>query len=253
MTYTDQQLNAFLDNQLEDYDMQCIREALIEDERLSERLEGLVYVDSLVQSAYADIDSEPLSQGIINLLSEINAPKKAHFLVGFNEIVTLATGRSFRLTMALLLVVGAWTVSNNVKVKPSQIITSVLNSGPVDPEGPIHMTLENVPSTVGAKLDQYGHRVLTPILSFENNQGQYCREMTLHTASTSSRSVACRQNNKLWNIELSALQKSQVLDNEYATASSISPRAFENYINQIIKDEPFSAEQELKLLEMNWK
>lgn len=254
MTYTDEELNAFLDNQLEEHQMKSIRESLIEDHLLSERFENLVFVDSLVQSSYATIDSKPLPQGIVNILSEkIDLETANHSSGGLQNIFAIVSNRSFYATMGLLLAFGFWGLNIGSNVNQRQIVSPVLISGLVDPDSPLHATLEEVPSAVSTTIDQLGDQVLTPVLTFISDKGQYCREIILHTSAASSRSVACRQNNQQWNVELSSLQKNQVLENNYSTASSISPNAFEQYVNQMIEDEPFSPEYELELIKNSWQ
>jgi len=258
MNYTDQQLNAFLDNQLSEEDTAAFRNALIDDGLLSKRLESIAFADSIVQSSYSSIDSKPLPQDLVNLLADTtSASKLKNAALGMhaakrNTARKVLIRRSIYLAVLVVLVLGVLDFKNS-PISEYQANSSILQSGRIDPHNNLHEMLETAPSGIGAVLDSQSSSLVTPVLTFRNRTNQYCREFTLRADTSISRSVACRETNNEWNIKLSTLVDKQTLENEYTTASSTTTSTFERYVNQMIENEPFSAAEELDAINQHWK
>ena len=70
MKITDEMLSAFLDSELPEPQMQHIRELLLQDEQLAERLAALAEVDLLLRQQASLIDGTPVPQQLMALLDE---------------------------------------------------------------------------------------------------------------------------------------------------------------------------------------
>lgn len=70
MQLTDELLSGFLDASLSEAEMAFVREHLLHDEHLADRLASLAIVDTLVQQHAMQIDSVPLPEAITLLLQQ---------------------------------------------------------------------------------------------------------------------------------------------------------------------------------------
>lgn len=255
MNYTDEQLNAFLDNELSDKGMSELRFALQTDIDLAERLENISFVDALVNNQYSEIDKKPIPHSIVNLLSKNQSEppitaftSRVHSM--FDNFIPKMAFSTVATTVTVLFFV---VIGTQAFRADSPIIQSVeLLSGVIDKGSKLHIALELTPSARLTDLDQTGDTIFTPVLTFLNKDNQYCREFSIQFINSTSRSVACK-NNDQWDILYSSHDNSMTSNNDYLTASTATSKKFDRYIDQLITGDPFSSDVEIELIKNHWK
>lgn len=212
MNITDEMLSAFLDAQLSPAEMDTVRQQLADDEQLTERLADLAMVDSLVQQRYAQIDQRPMPEAILQLLDDADAPTPAE-TTGNAKVIPFPLWRRAQQQLqrhaaavaciALFAGYGASQLSG-----PAQSALASLDNDVVQ-------LLNSATSGQGYQL---ADQQLTPRLSFINQQGDFCRQYSLHSQAELSENIACRRNGQ-WRQHASLSLPNQVDAGLYQTAS----------------------------------
>ena len=255
MNYTDQQLSAFLDGELESGEASALRQLLAIDLDLSGRLEELATADSLIRLEYEKIDAKPLPQSLIDLLAEPSSTLERDSNVvrlKFASTTIEVNTRNIQRFAATFLfaAIGALFLMQN---KVSNV-DPLLASGPVPFDSELHQMLRDTPSATPYQRssDAGSDSQFNVVLSFKNHLGQYCREFQLQVDGVSERSAACLENDQ-WSVLIVAMEETGTDNGEYATASSVNQQAFESYMDSIVAQPPLSLEEELKAIKNGWK
>lgn len=183
MQLTDELLSGFLDASLSEAEMAFVREHLLDDEHLADRLASLAIVDTLVQQHAMQIDSVPLPEAITLLLEQAEP-----VLTQNDNVVSFPWWRR---------------VSQQLQQHAAAVACVALVAGygvaQFAPDGSggnglaLHITtaLDSVPS--GREVQMQG-QVLTPQLSFISNKGGFCRYYIVKTGTQQTENIACRTN-----------------------------------------------------------
>jgi negative regulator of sigma E activity len=244
MNITDEQLSAFLDAELSETEMEFIREQLIEDENLANRLAELAIVDELVVKAYSTIDAEALPQSITQLLSNDSLPKETErqetpaAILQNARIIEFPLWRKIRSNMTQYAAIAA-SVMLVIGFGMKHII-------PGDDWQNIAQVLETQTSGVEKIIDD---TYIKPRLTFINKNGNYCRQFDLHNTKSASANIACRQNNEWQLISSISLDKTQETAN-YKTATNNS--ALDELIDEMAVGEYFDAQAEADVINKHW-
>ncbi|WP_017443886.1 anti-sigma factor family protein [Gayadomonas joobiniege] len=199
MIFSEQDLSAFLDAELDEIQMQAIREALIEDEALAQRLADLAMVDEQIKQVYSSINNNKVPAEIEALLNIDQVPQSANVYQLSNWFRPASMAASVALVVGLL--VGIWLPQKNNLNSAWQAQVQVLDS-----------------SLSGeAVIDEQG-RTIQPLLSFVNADGNLCRQYQISEPDHSSQHLACRTEQG-WRKQLSQFGLAPQVAEEYATAS----------------------------------
>ncbi|NND83411.1 MAG: hypothetical protein HKN50_13365 [Gammaproteobacteria bacterium] len=251
MDFTDDKLSAFLDGELSKEEMTVIRELLLNDDHLSDRLERLAFADALIKKQYQTIDARPLPQAIIELLAEGKdaAPTVSNVSVlsRFRQQVAMPV----QIAAAITLAVATFALVQPGTQQPDYDLQP-LASGPVPASTQLHQYLSSTPSSLTRSAGAGSERQFTPVLSFKDHDGHYCREFVQVTTEQTNRAVACMEGQQ-WSIQLVATTGEPREQDEYQTASTLSPETFEEIVNDLVADLPLSHEQELQAIDNGWK
>lgn len=250
MNITDEQLSAFLDAELSNAEMDAIREQLLEDESLADRLAELALVDELVAASAKQIDARPIPQSIAALLQEPSALKEPSAIGESSveeqpataQIITFPLWRRVQKTLqqplaaaaSVALVIGfglSQMLNHSSDSNDWQAVAKVLDAAP---SGVVQM------ATNGAEVK--------PRLSFKNHSGEYCRQFDLKNDQGQSENIACRQNGQ-WQITASVVsQKNQ--GGDYQTASGGS--ALDEALEEMIDGDVFNKNAEADAIAKSW-
>lgn len=202
MKFSDQELSAFLDAELDELKMQAIRNALVDDENLAIRLAELAEVDELIKAEYSQINHLPLPDSIRALIAEDkDKTAKVSFLPSWlNRQSSIAASVAL---IAGFLVADMLPSQNNVN-SPWQAQVQVLNSN----------------LSGDAVIDAQGRQII-PVLSFINQQKQLCRQYEVIYQDQRSQHLACRSQTG-WQQKISEFALPLKNEDEYATASGQS-------------------------------
>lgn len=112
--------------------------------------------------------------------------------------------------------------------------------------------LESTPSSGSDWLALPDNRELRPILSFQSNNGQWCREYLVNNAGNHWHGVACRTDEGWVNGILTATGPAGSA-NEYRPAGAGNPAEISTYIELQGSAIPLSADEEQHLIEQHWQ
>ncbi len=235
MTISDEQLSAFLDAELPEPEMERVRQQLIVDENLADRLAQLAMVDEQIANHYACIDERPMPESIQTLLAQNSTA--ADNIVVFPRWKRVQQGvqKNIAIAACTLLVIGFGMVqllpANNQHTNQWNTIAQVLE--------------QNV-SGSEQHLDD-GSRVKTR-LTFINNNGNYCRQFQLIQRDKSSENIACRVNNR-WELAVSVSQET-IAAGDYQTASGGS--SLDSALDEMMHSEAFDVAAEQQAIDSHW-
>jgi hypothetical protein len=204
MKITDEMLSAFLDAALNDAEMEQVRQQLVVDEKLTDRLAALAMVDTLVLEHYEQINQQPVPDAIMRLLDE-----------PVNNVVQFPWWRRAQqqlqqhaAAVACIALFAGYGLSQ-LSDSPDNV-TAALNPD-------LMQILDNAPSGFASQL-QADASVL-PRLSFISQQGEFCRQYSLQHNSDSSENIACRRNGQ-WQLKARLITEPGAATGQYQTASA---------------------------------
>ncbi|GHG67536.1 hypothetical protein GCM10010919_16290 [Alishewanella longhuensis] len=204
---SDEMLSAFLDAALAEHEMEQIRQQLLEDEQLTQRLADLALVDSLVAQHYQHIDQKPMPISVMQLLNDNDS----------SNVVTFPWWRRVQqqfqqhaAAVACIAVFAGYGLAQ-LNDKPQTTIAT-LNQD----------VMQLLNSAQSGNTYATAAQQLIPQLSFVNQQGDFCRHYTLRTSNLQSENIACRKQGE-WLIEASLLTSLNPDAGQYQTASGGHP------------------------------
>ena len=232
MKISDEQLSAFLDQELSAQEMTQIREALSVDLALADRLAEFAVTDELVRAHASTIDSIPIPDSITRLLEtnkvvELSWWRRTHQQI--TEHAALAA------SVALLMGLGF-----------GYLIPA--GSGSADPDW-LHLTshLETTPS--GISLAVNADTQLVSRFSFLDQQNTYCRQFLLQSASAVTENVACRVDGD-WELIATAKTSRVFNQTEYSLASGAA--LLDSTLDAMMSGQALSLDEEALLIEQRW-
>jgi negative regulator of sigma E activity len=234
MMISDEKLSAFLDAELPEAEMEAIREQLIEDENLANRMADLAMVDELLAMSYSTIDTRPLPQSINKLLAE-DKPKTAN-IIAFPLLkkIQQRLQQHAAIAASVALVIGFGIAQFRH--------TNTDNSW----EAVAHI-LETAPSGV-EQLSSSGAQI-KPRLTFTNKAGEYCRQFVMIDKNTTSENIACRTDNQ-WQLAASIYIEKVQQAGAYQTASGGS--LSDATVEQMTSGDFFDTQAESAAIEQHW-
>lgn len=232
MKITDEQLSAFLDAELPHAEMEIIREQLIVDETLVDRLAELALVDELVASSAKQIDSLPMPSAATELVQKQPAEIIAF---SFWKRVQHTLQQPFALAASVALLIGFGTSLMMTKGTSQSDWSAVAQVLETAPSGVMQI------ATNGA--------AIKPHVTFKNHEGNYCRHFDFSAGKTHSENIACRQDDQ-WQLTNTAVQQQHQLANEYQTASGGS--VLDETVEKMADGEFFNAQKEAAVINNRW-
>lgn len=245
MNVSDETLSAFLDAELPEQEMQAVRERLQTDPELADRLAHLAMVDQQLVQQYSAIDEHPMPASIMDLLEQ-TADESAKSTVAAEtsgkvlpfpqpERVTSRVRRHSRMAVAAVLVMafGLYQFLDTDSDDPWQVVAN---------------TLETAPS--GMPLELADGRVLTPRLTFESQQGEYCRQYHVQDATLASENIACRSVDG-WSLVAEHQVERSEPSSGYQAASGGS--VLDDQLDDLMAGPALTVGEERRLIEQHWQ
>lgn len=254
MTFTDEQLSAYLDGALPEEDMNAITDALAGSDELAERLAGLRGADDWLREEFAALEKTPIRQSTLDLINNSGtaAAEADDNVVTFNRPATAPSPRQWpawgqAIAASITLAVGVFTGmqldgSSGGGDQGPQI------AGLIDASNPLHEVLQTANSMQTVELAE-GNWSATPTMTFATEDG-YCRELSIVSSATENRSVAC-QTTGGWLVRASITLPTEAANEGFTTASA-DTRLIDNTIRTMMRGDSLSAEQEQALINRGW-
>ncbi|MCM0613787.1 hypothetical protein KFJ24_14975 [Marinobacter sediminum] len=240
MNITDQTLSAFLDSELPEHEMQAVRERLMADPGLSDRLAELAAVDEQLMTHYSAIDDRPLPDALTAMLEKEN--QSSTQVVRFPWWRRMQQGLQAHTGMA---VAAALVLGFGV----AQLMTFAPPAGDAGWHA-VAKGLETTPSGKSHTLDT-GEQLI-PRLTFTNQEGQYCRQFRLQGPDNTSENIACRtdESDDGWT-RVAAVETGRPDQPEgYQTASGGS--VLDSALDRMIAGEVLEPDSEKQLITHGW-
>ena len=235
MKISDQQLSAFIDNELSASEADAVRSAIAEDETLCDRLAALSMVDHYVKQAAEEATRQPIPERITALF-EAPAEQSSNVveLPARTRPQRLFSGLALAASVALIALVG-------VNVAPPGV------SNANDQWAAVSDVLD---TQLSGEAYQVGGQVVRPQLAFYNQQGQLCRQLEREIAGTQEALIACKVSDQ-WQIKAKQLiQADSTGGGEYQTASAAKPLT--SKLDELIEGAPLNRKQEQLAIKNQW-
>ncbi|GGY83279.1 hypothetical protein GCM10011613_30200 [Cellvibrio zantedeschiae] len=229
---SDEQLSAFLDAELPEAEMELIREQLIEDENLANRLADLAIVDQVVAASYASIDTRPLPKAVTQLLAEEKTTAK---IIAFPVLKKFQENIQRNIAIAASF---AFVVAFGITQLPTQ------GSGE-------WQSIANILEHNASGVEQLSSEgiYIKPRLTFINKAGDYCRQFAMTDKESASENIACRTKGS-WKLSESVAVEKIQNSGEYQTASGGS--VLDEKIEQMASGDFFDAQAESAAINQHW-
>lgn len=238
MKMTDETLSAFLDNELTDAEMEMVRQQLMADPALAERLAELASVDAELQAHYSAIDDRPMPAAVTRMLEAEHSQDGAS---NQDNVVTFPWWR--RLKGNAGKAVAAAVIAG---VALTQWLALPSNEAPAWSE--VVTALDSQPSGV---IYQIGERAsVMPRLTFRSQDGQWCRQYRLETTESASEQIACRSDGGTWDQIARVESRPLPGTDTYQTASGGS--VLDETLDRVMAGSPIGTEAERALLQHQW-
>jgi len=259
MTFTIEQLSAYLDGELHSDLMSKIESALASDETLAAQLKALDTANKAVKTAFEDIADEPVPAHILALLVQESVPEQnevANNIIPFRARLSAFSVSKWAAPLAasLAMMIGV-TVGRGTMLASSAHDETLFAqlSGTVTTSSPLYEVLETKPSATQTHFGKGTN--IKPTLTFETLDGKYCREFQVQSQISAQRGLACRSEVH-WQIV--TLNQTEISGSGgYQTASGskdeIADEFVDQLIDQMISGDPLGLESEGKLLKQGWQ
>jgi len=238
MTITDQQLCAFIDNELPAQEMDAIRDVIASDETIADRVAELTMVDHLVSSTVHAIDDKPLPQSTEQLMAGSQSSSPSNVIeMSFWRKASHSVREHIAIAAVFILTFG---VTIGVFLGSS--------SGSYNPDwDTISQHLTQKPSDQVFTLDSQWD--LNIQASFINTKDDYCRLFTLRSTAEAHINIACNTGNS-WQLH-SRLPTDASSPDTYRTAS-VHPE-LDALLDSTLKGSFLNRSQEIEAINNNWK
>lgn len=225
---SDEMLSAFLDAELPEADMARVRDALVEDEAIAERLAELAMVDTVVATAYSRIDQKPVPGSITGLFADTatSAP-------GQSRVIAFPTRFKGPLAIAasLLMAVGIGSQLLQSGDTPAQQLATVLEDQLSDSRHSV------------------GDADVSLKLSFAAADGALCRQYDFSSASVSEQRIACKRNGEWQTVFNQPITAPAGTDYQTASANG----ALTSAIDSMMVGDFLTRQDEQALINQDWK
>jgi len=244
MTISDETLNAFIDGELSKLEMNVVRDAIVKESDVAERVDALAALNSQVHASLSSIDTVPLSKGLGDIRKKLAVSARAEpFSGGANNIIRFPRWRKVQ---------AAFTMPTAIAASVAAIFGFFMNFDTnTNPNALTDWTAINDALThqrSGAVIITNSGASFEARLTFLNNEGQYCRQFYVKSMNSPAlQSIACRVGDD-WNLRAAIPAGDQA---SYQTASS--GRALDAILDTMMKDDLVSPEQEKTVIEHRWK
>ncbi|MCE3253304.1 MAG: hypothetical protein K0Q67_2324 [Cellvibrio sp.] len=235
MTISDEQLSAFLDAELPANEMEHIRQQLIGDETLANRLAELAMVDEQIAQHYSRIDTQPMPTTITRLLAQdppatvITFPRWKKFQRGLEQHAAIAACTALVLGFGFAQLV---PVNNDSERSEWNAIAQALDS--------TVSGMENILAD---------NKRIKPRLTFINQEGNYCRQFTVLDTATSAENIACHINGE-WQLSMTVYNREVTRAGDYQTATAGS--LLDSALDTMMQGEAFDAQAEAEIISRDW-
>ena len=230
-------LSRYLDQELPSVDRELLDQRLEAEPELAAELAGLQALQGRLNKAYSGVDGS-IPQRIVSLLRYETA-----------RIVPLPRKRlvdwGFALAASVVVAASATLIT---QWSPQ----SAQPAGTAGAEAMLALALENSPSRGSGWETLADGRNVRPVLSFQSNTGNWCREYLIADSDGSWHAVACRGDSG-WVTKVRSETDLAGSAQEYRPAGAMDTDEVSGFISLNAADIPLDAGQEAELIDRKWQ
>jgi len=267
MTITDETLMAYLDNELSAGDKARIAGQIGRSPDLAERLENMQTVDEMLVRSCHRMDSRPLPRGMMALLDAFPAKvtketsrPEATILPFRKKLRNISHSPLWQMAVAATVVLVVGLGAGRSLLTPTadtgpEMVLALQSNDVIEPDNALFAILDKHPSATSTPVSATNTDItVTPTMTFQTANNEYCREFEITTAQKVTRNIACRGKNA-WTVKASVpMQKSlSSPDAQYQTASGPDSSTFDSLIQGMMTGDALSQGQEAEIIQHNWR
>lgn len=257
MTFTDETLSAFIDGELTDAEMARIADTLVDDPVLAARLQDLRAADSWTVDQFGAIEEVPLRAETTDLLdtlaSELAKAGETGNVTPFPAARQSSRWMPSAVAASLALAIGFGAGTLVPSAEPSTSTAKPALTAEIGPSHPYFAALETTPSMADSLVAAGEQQTLTPLASFRNTEGQYCREFSLRAEARASFNLACKGEDS-WTVVASVMTDTAPAQgaDAYVPASGNGTSLIDELIRDQMEGDLLSPEAEAALIDSAW-
>lgn len=247
----DELLSAYIDGELPQHEADALSKRLAGEPALMQRFEALRATDAAVREVYAAIDKTPMPDSVLELFDKPKPEQQPDNVVAFpGRFVARFFEAPVAIAASVALMAGFLGATMlRQDVTPSGA-ADVLVAGPVESGTPLHGLLELTPS---GELRDVAGGAGEVLLTFEDQGGDWCRQLRVSQSDRSLHGVACRRD-AVWQLETIALGDAGTPEGQLGTAAGATPDAVDAAVDALIgAGATIEPEDENAIISMGWK
>lgn len=247
-------LGAYLDGELPQAESAVLARRLAAEPALARRLEEMRHANLAVRRAFEAADDRPLPQAVLDLLEETgdeSAEEAGARVLSFpvrgpRRFLQMPAAIAASVALVAGIVIGGLAGPGGRDAE-----LSAFYAGSVPESSELHGLLEEMPSGESQVLEAGARGEL--LLTFENEAGEFCRQLQLSGEQRSMQALACRRGDA-WHIEAASFGLTASRGGEYRPASAALSPALEAAVDaEIGNREPLSPEAESTVISNGWE
>lgn len=262
MTFTDEQLSAYLDGALPEAEMNAITDAMAQSDALTERLAALQDADTWLRDKFTRLDERPVREETLALIEAADGTTasqetnpEANNVISFKPRAQTKPQRGWpawgqAVAASITLAVGIIT-GMQLEISTNKDSTPLQMAGLITSDSPLYSVLQHTESMQVVTLEDPG-MTATPTMSFASTDGNFCREFTLSASSSESRNLACRVQEG-WIVQVSVSSSATPTDSESYVPANAQDRLLDEAILSLISGDVLSPSAEKKAINKDWQ
>lgn len=246
MTITDEILSAFIDAELCEADMESVREAIVNDITLADRLSALAYVDMAVNAAADKATQKPLPRNILAMVTESGLDEKAQTVISMTPRAAKpkqTNSWSFPVSMAASIALLAGLVFFQADITRPSNVNSLASWDSISAALEGSLTGQTFTTETGSEI--------TPQLSFVSHQSGFCRQVEFRDTNELNVIIACKNQQGEWQPSAAKRLLSNGAPNSYQTASA--NKVLESELDKLMTSAPLNREEEQQAIKHQWR
>ena len=250
----DERLSAWLDGELPDVEAHRLEERLAAEPALARRLERLRQSDHAAQHAFHAIDGSPMPSAVLDLLRDEDADRSRDAQEASVVRLRPRAPRFFQVPVAIaasVALVAGFLVRDLIAPPGIGEDTALPISGLVASGSGLFRLLETAPA--GQPVDLADGSRAEVVLTFQANDGDWCRQFRMEADPAALHGLACRQPGG-WQLETASFAGPEPSDATFRQAAGATPAALEAAVRaRLGAREPLDADEESQVLSEGWK
>jgi len=244
MTFSEETLMAYADNELDAQTRTAVEAAMAADPEIARRVAQHKALRGKVRLAFDNVIEEPTPQRLINAVHGIPAVRREGNVIPLRRKAPQRRGVPLWASIAASLVIGIIIGQAMLHGSGSATITS--RDGQLLASGVLAHALSA--QLASAQTDQNPVQIG---VSFKSKAGDYCRTFTVHESTTLA-GMACRQHDD-WHVQvLAQTTPAAQSGSAYRQAASEIPKSVLQSVDDNIAGDPLDAHGEAAAREKSW-